>query len=259
MGFVLSERRGAVVVLTLNDPERRNPLSAEMREELIEAVQLLAVDTSVGALVLTGAGGAFSSGGDLGSMPPSSIGDAVRRLGRVRFLVELVAGLKIPVVAAVEGPVAGVSAGLVAGCDVVVAAEASMFLFPFTRLGLFPDGGALATVARRTGVAAARRIFLLAAPVPAEEALALGLADRLTERGGALETAVVLAAELATRAPGSVAAIKTHYAAGFLELSRALETEAAAQLEFYFSAEFAEGKAAFLERRTPNFAIRDPD
>jgi len=256
MALVLSDRHGAVAVLTLNDPDRRNPLSTGMREELIEAVQEVSADPSVGALVLTGAGGAFSSGGDLGSMPPASANDAAQRLARVRLLIELVTRLPIPVIAAVEGPAAGVSAGLVAACDVVVAAEGSRFLFPFTKLGLMPDGGALATVARRTGDATARRIFLLAEPVPAATALAIGLADRTVERGGALKAAVAVAADLATRAPGSTAGIKAYYADGFAELTRALDTEAATQVERYFSAEFTEGKSAFFEGRDPDFSAR---
>lgn len=247
-----------MAVLTLNDPERRNPLSTEMREELIAAIQAVAGDPSIRALVLTGAGGSFSSGGDLGSMPPASAIAAVQRLERVRFLIELMGELPIPVLAAVEGPVAGVSVGLAAGCEVVVAAEGSTFLFPFARLGLIPDGGAFATVARRAGDAVARRIFLLAEPLTAEAALAVGLADRVVERGGALKAAMMVASELATRAPGSVAAIKAYYTDGFGELSRALETEAERQVERYFSAEFAEGKAAFLERRTPRFSDRIP-
>lgn len=253
MAFVESSREGAVGILCLNDPARRNALSVTMREELISSIQALTTDASVRALVITGADGEFSAGGDLGAMPPESPAAAEERLGRIRLLVELVAGAAIPVVAAIEGVAAGVAAGIAASCDVVVVAEDARFLFPFARLGLVPDGGSLATVAQRVGPARARLLFLLAEPVSAGDAVAMGLADRVVGSGTALGSAVAIAAELGARAPGSVRVIKTFYADGRLNVRDALDAEATHQPARYFSAEFAEGKAAFLQRRPPEF------
>lgn len=251
---------GSVRVLTLHDPARRNVLSSALRHGLVEACRDLQADQSPRrprAVVLTGAQGAFSAGGDLSEMPPASRDAARERLQEVRWLVEAIRHSFAVWVAAVEGPAAGVSCGLAAACDVVVAGESAKFLVPFSRLGLVPDGGALWTVAHRVGANRAKRLFLHGDPVSAQEAHSLGLADEVVPDGTALERATSLASELAMRAPGSVTAIKDYYAAGEHTLSSALEFEAERQVVQYFSPELTEGRAAFFERRPPNFTQED--
>jgi 2-(1,2-epoxy-1,2-dihydrophenyl)acetyl-CoA isomerase len=243
---------GALVVM-LNDPARRNPISTPMREALIGALEAASADDEVRVLVLTGADGAFSSGGDLSAMPPDSAEDSDARMERVRTLVRLVSESTKPTVAAIEGPAAGVSAGLAAACDFVYMAEGAKYLFPFTRLGLLPDGGLMASLSHRAGRAAARRVLLLGNPVCTAEAVALGLADEATPKSGALPRALETAAELAGHAPRSVAAVKRFFAAGALEVDDALAAERRVQRELYFSQDFAEGKAAFFARREPRF------
>jgi len=245
--------RDGVLQLTLNDPERRNPVSPDMREELIAALEAAASDQTVRVIVFTGAGGAFSSGGDLSAMPPESKDASDERMHRLQLLVRLVAGSAKPTVAAVEGPATGVSAGLAAACDFVVMAAGANFLFPFTRLGLVPDGGVIASLSHRIGRSAARRVLLLGDPVGTDNALALGLADEATAKGGALDRALKLAGELAGRAPLSMAAIKSAFAAGPVELDGVLDAELTGQRELYFSRDFAEGRAAFFEHRIPKF------
>jgi 2-(1,2-epoxy-1,2-dihydrophenyl)acetyl-CoA isomerase len=241
------------LVVTLSDPARRNPISEPMREALIGALQAAAADDGVRVIVLTGAQGAFSSGGDLSAMPPKSTGDSDARMGRVATLVRLVSESTKPMVAAVEGPAAGVSVGLMAACDFVCMAEGANVLFPFTRLGLLPDGGVMASLSHRIGRTAAKRVLLLGNPVGAAEAVALGLADEATPKAGALPRALEIAAELAGRAPGSVAAVKNFFVVGALEVDDALAAERRVQRELYFSQDFAEGKAAFFAQREPRF------
>jgi enoyl-CoA hydratase/carnithine racemase len=204
-------------------------------------------------VVLTGADGAFSSGGDLSAMPPASRQASDDRMDRVGALVQLVARSTKPTIAAVEGPVAGISVGLAAACDVLIMAEGAKVLLPFSRLGLLPDGGLMGSLSRRIGPAAAKRVLLLGNPIGTAEALALGLADEAVPTGGALRRAVDTAVVLATRAPQSLAAIKDFFAAGRLEVDDALAAERRVQRELYFSQDFAEGKAAFFERREPQF------
>lgn len=247
-------RTNDVLVITIDDQARRNVLSREMRRKLLEESRL-AVDGRADhrAVVLTGAGGYFSSGGDLSDMPPVSRAAAADRLAEIRELVELVAMSPLPWIAAVEGPAAGVACGLAAACDHLVAGRSARFLFPFSQLGLVPDGGALLTVAQRIGAHRARNQFLRGDTLSADAGLALGLVDEVVEDGVALERAVAVAGELATRAPGSVAAIKDFYASGPHTLDSALSFEADRQIDQYFSAELVEGKTAFAERRRPHF------
>jgi enoyl-CoA hydratase/carnithine racemase len=253
MTLVEQTLQDGVLQLTLNDPERRNPISPDMREELIVALEIAASDQAVRVIIFTGAGGAFSSGGDLSAMPPESKDASNQRMHRVQLMIRLIAGMAKPTIAAVEGPAAGVSAGLAAICDFVVMADDAKFLFPFSRLGLVPDGGIMASLGHRIGWSAAKRVLLLGDPIGTDTALAMGLADETTAKGKALDRSLELAGELAKRAPMSLAAIKSAFATGPLELEGVLGAELIGQRELYFSQDFAEGKAAFFERREPKF------
>jgi enoyl-CoA hydratase/carnithine racemase len=255
-GEVHVDRQAGVLVLTLDDAERRNVLSTTMRHALLDACRAVSSGEfeAAQAVVLTGANKAFSAGGDLSEMPPDSPQSAHERLAQIRELVELVSMSRLPWVAAVEGPAAGVACGLAAACDHVVAGVSARFLFPFARLGLVPDGGALFTVAERVGTHRAKNLFLRADPVPAAQALTLGLVDEVVEDGCALERALGVAHDLAQRAPGSVAALKDFYAGGPAGLSAALAYEADRQIQQYFSPELTEGISAFRERRAPDFS-----
>ncbi|WP_082506833.1 enoyl-CoA hydratase/isomerase family protein [Arthrobacter sp. Leaf337] len=251
--LVLTALHDGVLVVTLNDPARRNPLSTLMREQLIAALAAAAADDAVRVAVLTGADGAFSSGGDLSAMPPATKEDSNERMSRIRTLVQLVTGSAKPMIAAVEGPAAGISVGLMAACDIVIMAEGAKALFPFSRLGLLPDGGLMGSLSHRIGQSAAKRVLLLGDPVGTSEALTLGLADEAVPAGQALQRAVDLAAVLTGRAPRSLAAIKEFFAAGRLDVDDALAAEQQIQRELYYSQDFAEGKAAFFDRREPRF------
>lgn len=253
MSLVLTEVRDTVALLTMNDPRRRNPLSDGMREALVEALAAVGENRAIRAVVLMGAGGHFSSGGDLSAMPPLSRRDAEERLAHVGRLVRLVRDCGVPTVAAIDGFAAGVGVGLAAACDIVLVTERARVLLPFTRLGLLPDGASLASVAQRVGSACARRLFLRADPVTGADATRLGLADELVPSAELPARAESVARELGTRAPSSVLAIKRFYAVGDLSVEAALKAEADTQPDLYFSRDFAEGKQAFQQRREPRF------
>ncbi|MFI7742195.1 enoyl-CoA hydratase/isomerase family protein [Kocuria rhizosphaericola] len=253
---VRTERTGAVAVVTLDDEHRRNVLGRELRSRLRAALTELATAPEVGAVVLTGAGRCFSGGGDLAAMPPAGPAESAARMAEVAGLVQELASLEKPVVAAVNGPAAGVAVGLVCCCDVVVAGEGARFLFPFTRLGLAPDGGLVHSLVQRVGAARARRVLLEAAPVDAGAARDAGLVDHLVPDPDVLGAAIARAGELAGRAPLAVAAVKRgiREASGSLEDALAFEREH--QPALFGTSDFLEGKQSFFDKRHPSFSGR---
>ncbi|MFI7483374.1 enoyl-CoA hydratase/isomerase family protein [Kocuria sp. M1R5S2] len=250
------DRTGPVAVVTLDDERRRNVLGSGLRRQLRSAIGDLAADPVVRAVVLTGAGPCFSAGGDLASMPPADPEESTARMAEVAGLLRELSSLDKPVVAAVTGPAAGVAAGLVCCCDVVVAGEGARFLFPFTRLGLVPDGGLLHSLAQRVGPARARTLLLAAEPVDARTALAVGLADHVVADAVVLSTATELALDLAGRAPLAVAAVKRGVREASGSLEDALAFEQAHQPVLFGTSDFLEGRRSFFERREPTFSGR---
>lgn len=242
-----------VRVLTLNDPGRRNALSAEMRLSLLAALDGAAAD-SCRAVVLTGSGGAFCAGGDLSNMPPASLTDSRSRLNLMADIVRSIISLCVPVVAAVEGPAAGAGMSLALACDHVVAARTSSFIASFVHVGLAPDAGLSWTLPRRVGFGKAAEVLMLGEKIAGEAAVAIGLADRLADDGAARDVALDIARRLATQAPLALAAIKRLLQKAPADLGVSLGEEQAVQVSLLASADFLEGKAAFYERRKPRFS-----
>ncbi|MGD9811973.1 MAG: enoyl-CoA hydratase/isomerase family protein [Sphingobium sp.] len=255
LGIVSLDWRDAVAVLTLNVPERRNVLSLEVRTALRQRLSDLYLDASCRAIVLTGAGGHFCAGGDIGEMREGRADPLVRlhRLGILHDLIRaIVAGPK-PVVAAVAGAAAGAGFSLAAACDVVVADPGASFIASFAKVGLAPDCGIQFTLGRRVGAARAHRILLGAQRIDAAEAQRIGLADIVAGKGVLLDQAVEAATGYAGLAPQSLAAIKAAYASGPGSLEDVLALEREVQARLALTADHAEAKAAFLERREPLF------
>ncbi|MFG1465166.1 enoyl-CoA hydratase-related protein [Xanthobacter sp. DSM 24535] len=248
--LVETGRDGAVAILTLNQPARRNPLSRAMRAALLDAVERANGEDAVRAIVLTGAGGTFSSGGDLGDMNVETLAQGRARLIDAHRLVKAVMQATKPVIAAVEGWAAGAGLSLAVACDTVVAAQDARFVASFAKVGLIGDLGLLHTLPQRIGHGAARQMLLYAQPVAAAEALGLGLVDQLAAPGDALACAVRHAGLVCDLAPLPLAMHKAVLAAG---LDAALERELELQSALYLSADHQEGKRAFLEKRKPVF------
>jgi 2-(1,2-epoxy-1,2-dihydrophenyl)acetyl-CoA isomerase len=247
---------GRIRVLTLDRPDRRNAIDLPARHALLEELRAAVADETVRAVVLTGAGGTFSAGGDVRSMDGAASDQVRDRLLPLHQAVRLIATCGTPVVAAVEGAAAGLGVSLAAACDHVVAAEDARFVAAFGRLGLVPDGGLLWTLPQRVGLGRAKEMLVFGRTVPARRAYEIGLADSLAPPGEALDVALKVAAEAAVLAPLSIAATKRVLARADHSLKRALEAEMAEQAALFASADFAEGRAAFGERRPPRFQGR---
>lgn len=253
MAFLMTKRQGPRLDVILADPLRRNAVSAEMRVELITGLEAVNSDPDIRVIVLRGAGDTFCSGGDLGAMPPKDKDDASSRLQQVEILIRLLADSPKATIALLNGPAVGLGASLATACDYIFMTSDSVFILPFTRLGLVPDGGILHTLALRLGHAKAKQVLLEGRTIEPDDARKMGLADVVLPLGD-IEAAVTDKADLlASRAPLAVAAIKAVCRDGALDKNRAFAGEQREQQELYFSRDFAEGKAAFEQRRAAVF------
>lgn len=252
MEFLTLTRDASVATLTLVEPRRRNPISLPMREELLAALDGLRDDPELRVLVLTGAGGFFSSGGDISSMTDDPAA-GVYRLHLLNRVVAALVELPVPVVAAVEGGAYGAGLSLVAACDHVVVAADARLCASFGAIGLGSDGGLSATLARRAGHGRATELLMFGEVVDADRAERIGLADRVVEPGTALAAAHTRAGLLAARSRPALAAVKATLAGRHPDVRAVLADEAERQLGLLAGTDFAEGRAAFAERRAPRF------
>ncbi|MGO2861888.1 MAG: enoyl-CoA hydratase-related protein [Brevibacterium sp.] len=247
---ILTESHDGIITVTINRPESLNALTAESITGLGDA---LAAAESARALILTGNDRSFSSGADLqGSVQDGGLGlDEANRV--IRSLIDL----PIPTIAAVSGPAAGIGCSLALACDYTVMSEESYLMLAFTKIGLMPDGGATALVAASAGRHRALKMALTAQKVWAQEALDWGLASEVAPAGTQLTRARELAGAWAQGAPLAFAASKEAInQATLTELDGAFDRELDGQTRLRASADFAEGVAAFIEKRGPKFTGR---
>ncbi len=250
MSLLIETRQGATAILTLDYPERRNALAMAMRGELAEAMEALEADTEVRAIVLTGGGGVFSSGGDISGMNVADMAAGRERFRLTHRLVKLMICASKPLIAAVEGYAVGAGLSLALCCDTIVASASAKFAASFGKVGLVGDFGLLHTLPKRVGEGRARQILLYGETVTAARAEAIGLIDHLVPEGTALDAALARAALFAKAAPLAVGMTKSWFAAG---LADALEWERNTQSALFLTQDHAEGKAAFLDKRPPVF------
>jgi 2-(1,2-epoxy-1,2-dihydrophenyl)acetyl-CoA isomerase len=258
---VLAEVRGGVLVLTLNRPERLNAFNPEMHAALRAGFDRARDDGSVRAVLLTGAGRGFSAGQDLGDRdpraggPPPDLGDTLERF--YNPLVRAIRGLEKPVVCAVNGVAAGAGANLAFACDIVLAARSARFIQAFSRIGLVPDSGGTWWLARILGEPRAKALALTAEPLDAETAAAWGLIWRAVPDEALMDEAFALASRLAAGPTLGLGLTKRAIqAAGDNGLDAQLDLERDLQRQAGRSADYAEGVAAFLEKRKPEFTGR---
>jgi 2-(1,2-epoxy-1,2-dihydrophenyl)acetyl-CoA isomerase len=259
---LLVERRGGVLLLTMNRPEALNALMPSMTDEMRRTVEDAVTDTDVRALVITGAGRAFSAGGDVKNMAAQTgrrTPNDVRR--RIREgtgpLIMAIATIEKPVVAAVNGLAYGGGFSIAMACDIVYAARSARFAQAFVKRGLVPDTGSTWFLPRLIGPWRARELMFTGEPVDAERANALGLVNRVCDDATVLDEAIALAEKLAAGPTMAIGMIKTLVSEGMRgDLRQAIDAEADAQGIAMESEDFREGVAALLDKRDPAFQGR---
>jgi 2-(1,2-epoxy-1,2-dihydrophenyl)acetyl-CoA isomerase len=255
---VALHRDGAVLTIELNRPDSLNAWNQALGEELLAAVREAAGDEAVRAVLVTGAGRAFSSGADLRAgfeTTPDGHPDVRKALTeRYHPIITGIRAMPKPVVAAVNGPAVGIGCSLALACDLVVAAESAYFLLAFVNIGLVPDGGSSVLVPERVGFARAAEMAMLGERIAAPHALGRGRVNRVVPDAELANAARELAERLAAGPTRSYAGSKRQLNAWrFARMESQLELEAEIQQEMAASGDFREGVQAFLERRSPRF------
>jgi 2-(1,2-epoxy-1,2-dihydrophenyl)acetyl-CoA isomerase len=252
------ERREGVTTLVLSRPERLNAITAAMHADLRDALAEAAADDGVRVVVLTGEGRAFSSGQDLTEDLPRGadgrvdLGPPLER--DYNPLIRTLTTFPKVTVAALNGPAVGAAANIALACDLVVAARSATLHQAFARIGLVPDAGGTWWLPRLVGPKRALALMLLAEPVAAEEARAMGLVSHVFPDESFAQAVADLALRLATGPALAYRLIKRAAAASLdNDLQAQLALEAALQREAGRSDDFAEGIAAFLQKRPPAF------
>lgn len=257
---VLCDLDGAVATITLNRPEARNALTAEMKDGLLRALRGYAADAAVRAVVLTGAGPAFCAGQDLREHA-GLVESGADPTGTVRLhynpIITTITGMPKPVIAAVGGVAAGAGAALAFACDLRVAARRASVLMAFARIGLGADSGASWTLQRLVGAGRAAELLLLAEPLAADQALSYGLFSSVVPDDELAPAAHALAARLAAGPTAAYAAIKQGLAfAATHGLADSLEMEARLQAELGRTQDHRTATQAFVRKEQPTYQGR---
>lgn len=264
--LILVERQQAVATLRLNRPAQLNALTAEMLLQWRDALDTLAADRAVRAVLITGEGRAFCAGQDLAdpSVAPEPAGakDSEKDIGQhiEQHYIPLALSLRdcpVPTVCALNGVAAGAGLSLALSCDLVLAADTASLLLGFNKIGLVPDAGASWLLPRLLGRAKALELALLGDRIPAAEAERLGLLARCLPAEQLMPAARQAAERLA--ALPTRALVQTRQLldkAVQLDFESALRAEARAQRQLGFSADYREGVQAFQHKRTPQFSDR---
>jgi 2-(1,2-epoxy-1,2-dihydrophenyl)acetyl-CoA isomerase len=252
---ILIERRAGYRVLTLNRPQRLNAFTEDMHRVLAAAIAEAEQDPSCRALLITGAGRAFSTGQDLNERITASgevvvPGEALEKY--YNPLVRKLRALPFPVVAAVNGVAAGASCNIALACDIVLAARSASFIQVFARIGIIPDAGGTWLLPRLVGQARARGLALLAEPLTAEQAEQWGLIWKAVDDDALMAEAAKLCAHFATAPTIGLGLIKRALdAAEDNDLATQLDLERKLQREAGSTPDYAEGVRAFLGKRKP--------
>lgn len=259
--ILLVRREGATLVLAHNSPATRNALSPQFYQALCDALEQAAADAQVGAIILTGEGGHFCSGGNLHKLAVAAglpLSQRLQRIDALHRLVLEVANCPKPVIAAVEGAVAGAGVSLALACDMLVASREAFFTMAYVKVGLTPDGGATAWLAEFVSRQVLTELCLTGQRITAERLHALGAVNRLSEPGQALAQALDLAQTMQAGPPRAMARIKTLCRNAHRQsLHAQLELEARHMAIAMGGAEARAGIAAFLEKRPANFSNFD--
>ena len=245
-----------VATLWLNRPEKRNAMSDDMRTEFIAALERVANDKAIRALVLTGKGNGFCAGGDIAGMerrmqaPAGEVGfNGWSRQQRVHHAQSLLHTMPKPTIAAVNGAASGLGADTALACDFIIASDAASFTWSYINRGIIPDGGGMYFLPRRVGLAKAKELIFSGRKVEAEEALRLGIADRKADADSLITEAQRWAAEMSKGSATALALGKTILNQSFeLSAHQVFAQGSQAQGICYTSTEHRESVMAFLAK-----------
>ncbi len=262
---VLYEQEGAVVTVTLNRPETRNAITEpDMVEGVLAACARVAADPGVRAVIVTGAGTAFCSGGNIKEVRaragmfaggPAEIREAYRA-GIQRIPLALYE-LEAPTIAAVNGPAYGAGCDLTLMCDMRIASESAVFAENFVKLGLIPGDGGAWLLPRAIGLSRASEMAFTGEPIDAAQALEWGLVSRLVPAERLMDEARALAGRIAANPPGALRMAKRLIREGQrMALDQFLELSAAMQAVAHHTEDHMEAISALLEKREPKFTGR---
>ncbi|WP_066340362.1 enoyl-CoA hydratase/isomerase family protein [Azohydromonas lata] len=245
-----------IATLTLNRPDKRNAMSDAMRSQFIEALEHVAADKAIRALVLTGAGKGFCAGGDIAGMerrmsaPAGEIAfNGWHRQQRVHHTQALLHTMPKPVIAAVNGAASGLGADTALACDFIIASEWASFTWSYIHRGIVPDGGGMYFLPRRVGLPKAKELIFTGRKVDTDEALALGIVDRKVSAETLVADAQAWAAELSQGSATALALGKTILNQSFeLSAQQVFAQGSQAQGICYTSTEHRESVMAFLAK-----------
>ena len=249
---ILVETRGHVGLVTLNRPQALNALNNQLMREVMDALDAFDKDDDIGAMVITGSEKVFAAGADIKEMVDKNIlqmmdADHVAVFGRILTIQK-------PVIAAVSGWALGAGCELSLSCDMIIASDTAKFGQPEINIGVIPGAGGTQRLIRAVGKALAMEMILNDRKLTAQEALHYGLVNRVVPVGDFLNVAIILADEIAARAPMAVRAAKrmiNHSYESFLKDGLAEEKQVFYNL--FASEDQKEGMQAFIEKRKPNW------
>ncbi len=258
MPRILTDVVDHVGTITLNRPEVMNAFCDDMRERLFECLKEFCGDPDIGCIVITGAGKAFCAGGDIASMADMQDNDDTSELdSRIAVAAEIIGFMRKtpkPIIAAVNGAAAGGGMNLALACDIRLGSDRALFAQSFVKIGLVPDWGGFSFLPRLVGAAKAMELMMTGERVRAEEALRLGILNRLYPADEFAAGVQDFARDLAAGPSQTLAAIKRGvYLGAECPLDEALEYEAATQRRVFLSSDAREGMRAFLDKRAPEF------
>ncbi len=257
---VIYSLEGTVATIQMNRPDALNALSLQLSKDLAAAIRQ-AVDDEARAVILTGSGRAFCSGGDLREMKSMGESDASvaafldAPLKALHEVILLIREAPIPFIAAVNGVCAGAGTNFALACDLVLASDDATFNEAFVRIGLSPDCGGSFFLPRAIGEKLAAELLMTGSTVSSQRAAEIGMINRVVPADRLLSEANDLAGKLAAGPTASIARVKRMLNATFAnDLNEQLTLEAACQVESGQSSDFKEGVAAFFEKRRPRFS-----
>ena len=258
MSFTLIDLKveASIATITLNRPDKRNAMSDDMRTAFIHALEQVAADKTIKALVLTGAGKGFCAGGDIAGMerrmnaPAGEVGfNGWHRQQRVHHTQALLHTMPKPVIAAVNGAASGLGADTALACDFIIASDRASFTWSYINRGIIPDGGGMYFLPRRVGLPKAKELIFTGRKVEVDEALALGIVDRKTSAETLVADAQAWAAELGKGSATALALAKTILNQSFeLSAHDVFAQGSQAQGICYTSTEHRESVMAFLAK-----------